>query len=147
MFSLKLTTEYRGKFRHTFIHDDDFDRDIKYTLDELRKIEVGPGPYHQNRLELAHHNGIISPFYMGEYDEFLKTKEWRETRDDVMDILGPRCYVCKERKANHVHHETYKFGWLPFAFDMDCPKGWKTPTLIPICKTCHWFEHHPQFAW
>lgn len=132
---LKTTTEWRGKFRHTFVHDNDFD------LEQIRKIKVGPGPYHQNRLIKAMRNGIVSPYYDGSYEEFLKTKEWRETRDEVIEMNEGKCWRCEKRKAVHVHHVTYEFGWLPFPFDTETPTGFITQPLIPVCNTCHAIIH------
>ena len=95
--TLKLTTEWRGKFRHTFVHDNDFDlKEIRNAVDKVR-----PGSY-----QFSKSNNIgnarwyyINHYHAGTYDDFLKTREWREFRDEVIEFYENRCYVCEKRKA------------------------------------------------
>jgi len=114
------------------LYERDYDQWLKNM--DLISDSVSPGPYWHNRFHLAI-GGKIKHFDMP-YSEFLKTEEWKETRNEVM-VLGPKCWLCKKRKAIEVHHQTYEFGWIPYLLcDMD-HRGYATPPLIPICKMCH----------
>ena len=134
-----VTITTKGKWRYAGVHDswiDASDDNFNLWLQESGRIwdEVGPGPFRINRSSLAARNGIISPFFTGTYEEFLKTEKWRKERGDIMEIFESRCLICRKRKAIHVHHQTYQFGWLPIIGD-------DPPPLIPVCKICHIKQH------
>jgi hypothetical protein len=146
MWRPELYTRIDGKFRYTVIKGDDWtvaDLDAYIGIRHPELIRRGCAnpnnshfvPFHQNKLIMAAHNDIISPYYMGNYTDFLKTKQWRKLRDFVMDLWEYRCIVCKKRKAIDVHHRTYQFGWLP-EFEATPPYP-----LWPLCRVCHMIEH------
>lgn len=45
------------------------------------------------------------------YDQYLKTRHWRETRLKALRKFGGRCEQCGTRPAREVHHLTYEKAW------------------------------------
>lgn len=65
-----------------------------------------------------------------EYSKYLKSKEWRDKREDVLDRDGHRCIFCFSDSNLHVHHLTY----ANF-------KNEKLSDLVTLCSACHKGEH------
>ena len=61
-----------------------------------------------------------------DYQQFLLSPEWKRLRHLVMNRAGRICEACLDAKAEHVHHVTYDFGWLPPAW-----------YLRAVCEKCH----------
>jgi hypothetical protein len=61
-----------------------------------------------------------------EHDEYLKSDTWRKKRELVMNRDGHMCQACLSKKAEHVHHLSYKHWKKEPLFD-----------LISVCKECH----------
>jgi 5-methylcytosine-specific restriction endonuclease McrA len=73
------------------------------------------------------------------YAEWLETSpEWLALRQDVLERDQRRCAACLTREATEVHHQTYAYGWLPPAFE-----------LQSVCRECHARLHgpRPEEAW
>lgn len=62
------------------------------------------------------------------YTAYLKTEEWRDKRDRVLERDGYLCQACLRRKATQVHHLTYDRVLDEPLFD-----------LVAVCSLCH--EH------
>jgi hypothetical protein len=59
-------------------------------------------------------------------EEFLRSPEWREMRQRVLNRAGNRCEACLTAPARDVHHVSYRHGKLPPAWE-----------LRAICRECH----------
>ena len=68
-----------------------------------------------------------------EYQEYLKSKEWQETRRRVFKEYGYRCDQCGSTKNLHIHHITYENLGEEGISD-----------LVPLCAECHKRLHHPN---
>ena len=65
-----------------------------------------------------------------EYNLYLKSKEWRDKRKDVLARDGYRCIFCFSDNDLHVHHLTYEnFKNEPLS------------DLVTLCSICHKGEH------
>jgi hypothetical protein len=65
-----------------------------------------------------------------EYQEYLKTPEWRAKREWALERAGHRCQVCNCAGRLHVHHRTYE------------NLGHELPTdLTVLCEACHGLYH------
>lgn len=65
------------------------------------------------------------------YEEYLKTPEWAEKRELVLERDGHRCMLCNTRENLHVHHRTY------------ARRGYEElEDLVTLCKEDH--EHFHQ---
>lgn len=68
------------------------------------------------------------------YSEFLRSKEWQETKNIVIarneKYYGGMCERCLDNKAIDTHHMTYDFGWNP-----------PIQFLRRLCRKCHRFIH------
>ena len=60
------------------------------------------------------------------YNEYLKTDEWRAKRAKVIERAGSLCEGCRQRPASQVHHLTYKHVFAEFMFE-----------LVAVCDECH----------
>jgi len=69
-----------------------------------------------------------------EYDDFLRSNEWKEKRKEIMNRCDGICERCECNKACEVHHKTYKFGRLP-------PNEY----LQALCRSCHKFLHRKSW--
>ena len=63
------------------------------------------------------------------YPEYLLTYEWGLIREIILK-LHPKCEVCKNRKASHVHHSYYSMRGREEVKD-----------LIATCPSCHEDKH------
>ena len=70
--------------------------------------------------------------FFGEYDEYLKSPEWRHRRVLVIERCNGRCEGCREHPVDEVHHLTYKHYRNEFLFE-----------LVGLCKDCH-LRIHPN---
>jgi hypothetical protein len=61
-----------------------------------------------------------------DYQEFLRTPEWRELRRRVMARASHSCEACLDAGATDVHHIDYQQGRLPPAW-----------MLRAVCRACH----------
>lgn len=61
-----------------------------------------------------------------EYQEYIKSKEWQETRQRILKRDSFRCVLCNNTKNLHVHHITYES--LGEEKDAD---------LVTLCECCH----------
>jgi hypothetical protein len=64
--------------------------------------------------------------WLQEHDSYLKSDLWRKKRELVMNRDGHMCQACLSKKAEHVHHLSYKHWKNEPLFD-----------LISVCKECH----------
>lgn len=64
-----------------------------------------------------------------QYDNYLKSYEWKRKHDFIMNKYGYRCVLCFKPAVN-VHHLTYDRVFLEDERD-----------LIALCKNCHEFVH------
>jgi len=65
-----------------------------------------------------------------EYQEYLKSDEWREKRAKVMRRAGGVCEGCMSRPAMQVHHKTYVNIGRELLFE-----------LVALCSVCHAQAH------
>ena len=61
-----------------------------------------------------------------EYQEYLQSAEWKNTRDKVLYRDHFMCQGCLEVRATQVHHLSYKNIGNEFLFQ-----------LISLCDKCH----------
>jgi hypothetical protein len=65
------------------------------------------------------------------YEDYLKTPEWAEKREQALERDGHRCRLCNSKEPLHVHHRTY------------ARRGFEDlEDLTTLCKFCH--EHFHQ---
>jgi hypothetical protein len=62
------------------------------------------------------------------YEEYLKTSEWAQKRDQALERDGHRCRACNSNEMLHVHHRTYERRGNEDLND-----------LTTLCQSCH--EH------
>jgi 5-methylcytosine-specific restriction endonuclease McrA len=60
------------------------------------------------------------------YNQYLKSQEWTNKREDVLKRDQEKCQGCLYSKANHVHHLSYEN-----VGDEPCFE------LISLCEQCH----------
>lgn len=64
--------------------------------------------------------------YKKEYQEYLSSDHWKETRLKALSIAGNRCQLCSSRDNLNVHHNTY------------ANKGNEDlKDLVVLCRECH----------
>ena len=63
-----------------------------------------------------------------EYEEYLKSEQWREKRQHIAEIKKYTCEICKKviLKGFHIHHKTYE----RFMYELDSD-------LMFLCEDCH----------
>lgn len=84
---------------------------------EIKKVFFDYATEHFNRSYNYYHN------------VYLKSKEWKEKRDLVMEFYNYKCNDCNNRSTD-VHHLTYE-NIFKEKFD----------DLIPLCRNCHNKKH------
>lgn len=66
-----------------------------------------------------------------------KSKEWRDFRQQMVELSGHKCQACNRSDLNgailQVHHKTYTQGRLPWEYGYD--------EVVILCKGCHAKEH------
>ena len=60
------------------------------------------------------------------YNEYLKSDHWLETRREALQCYGDKCVVCDSRKNLNVHHKNYDTLWCENMID-----------LVVLCDNCH----------
>lgn len=60
------------------------------------------------------------------YNEYLKSDQWREKHNLIMQRAGGMCEGCGKQKATQVHHLTYTHAGNELLWE-----------LVAICDTCH----------
>jgi 5-methylcytosine-specific restriction endonuclease McrA len=73
--------------------------------------------------------GIYAPALFRKY---YQTVHWRQVRARTLRAT-PDCTRCGQRRANQVHHRTYRF------FEE------RLSDVEAICKQCHWAAHGRKF--
>jgi hypothetical protein len=70
------------------------------------------------------------------YKDYLKTKHWKNKREEVLMKQGNKCRICGSEIKIQIHHRRYK---LP---NGDSVLG-KEPNcfLLPVCNDCHSLWH------
>ncbi|ARV16876.1 hypothetical protein BTO07_09540 [Polaribacter sp. SA4-12] len=69
----------------------------------------------------------------GKYNEYLLSEKWKTKRNEVLKRDNSLCRVCKEKKAEDVHHLTYENLFNE-----------KLEDLISVCRKCHLEIHFPS---
>jgi hypothetical protein len=78
----------------------------------------------------ANNQGRIQELCSMPYEEYLKTPEWREKREQALERDGHCCRVCNSGKNLDVHHRTY------------VRRGNESPNdLTTLCRSCHEYFH------
>jgi len=71
--------------------------------------------------------------HKAEYQSYLQSRHWKETRYDAKARAGRRCERCGSTHDLQVHHLTY------------ARKGFERPEdLEVLCKRCHYIVHERQ---
>jgi hypothetical protein len=60
------------------------------------------------------------------YAEYLRTPEWKQTSETMLERASWRCQICNQDKSLQVHHRTYERRGCEAAED-----------LIVLCRDCH----------
>lgn len=68
--------------------------------------------------------------YKQKYDEYIKSQEWAEIKNDLYEIRGKRCERCGSKKFLQVHHKTYERVFKEEPGDLEI-----------LCGGCHQNEH------
>jgi 5-methylcytosine-specific restriction endonuclease McrA len=64
--------------------------------------------------------------WFANYDQYLRSPEWRARRALVMRRAGGTCEGCGTARANQVHHLTYAHVQREFLWE-----------LVAVCAACH----------
>jgi hypothetical protein len=64
------------------------------------------------------------------YEQYLKTPEWKQKRDEALERDGHRCRACNGSKKLEVHHRTYERRGNEDLND-----------LTTLCESCHELFH------
>lgn len=70
-----------------------------------------------------------------EYNQYLQTKHWQETRSSKLEIK-PYCQICTEIKLLQIHHKRYKNKEGQTILYKE-----KLTDLITLCASCHRLIH------
>lgn len=78
---------------------------------------------------------------MENYEDFLRSPEWRAYRAKVIELYGRRCWYCFSEVDLVVHHIRYNRRSLMIGgrIDPKCLRG-----TVVICKQCHKAIHTIQ---
>lgn len=71
------------------------------------------------------------------YQRYIKSKEWKEVRDEVLEERGRRCQICgriegEDKAKLSVHHRCYE--------NLYNEKEHKEDLLV-VCSVCHTSIH------
>ena len=69
------------------------------------------------------------------YNSYLQTPKWFERRDAVLRRAKGMCEGCGKRKAEQIHHLTYRNAGDEFLWQ-----------LVAVCKVCHDRFHEDNYA-
>lgn len=65
-----------------------------------------------------------------DYDKYLKTKEWKKTRDIIIQERNNRCQFCGSTEKLCVHHSPEAYQYLGHELEhMDL--------MLVLCNLCH----------
>jgi len=65
-----------------------------------------------------------------EYNEYLRTADWKSRKEKFKKLWGNKCVMCGEEKGISMHHLNY-----------DCLGKEKMQDIMPLCKKCHFDVH------
>lgn len=74
-------------------------------------------------------------FNKAEYEEYLKSPEWRAKRNMVLERDKHMCQGCMDAQATEVHHHTYSHIYRELLFQ-----------LVSVCRKCHATLHEKDRA-
>lgn len=89
-------------------------------------------------------NKLVQLILSGRVDNFYQWPEWKQCRNDVLQLDHHECQICKEQgrycKAVIVHHRKHVKNRPDLAMSI-----WdgEERQLISLCKSCH-EEEHPE---
>ena len=66
-----------------------------------------------------------------DYQEYLKSDKWKQTRQWILIFWGHRCAICNSKDNIQVHHRTYER--LGHELTTDC---------LVLCDRCHELHHN-----
>lgn len=69
---------------------------------------------------------LYGPTFTPEYRAYLDSPEWRFRRESVLKRDRHTCQACGNRRADHVHHLSYRYLFREPLFD-----------LVAVCSFCH----------
>lgn len=79
-----------------------------------------------NRRITAHIQAFLYGPTEVEYEEYIKSPEWKRRADEAKKRVGWRCQVCNGEGPLDAHHRTYKN--LGHELDID---------ITVLCRDCH----------
>lgn len=65
-----------------------------------------------------------------EYDEYLASDEWKETREEIKDKRGRKCEICGSTENLVVHHTKPAYNYLHDEVN-------HIELMRVLCKKCH----------
>ncbi len=68
-----------------------------------------------------------------DYNRYMRSKAWREKREQILSFYGHRCWVCNSTEKLQVHHLHYQSVGAEHMND-----------VLVCCKRCHFKLHLPQ---
>lgn len=75
------------------------------------------------------------------YEDLLKTEEWREKRQKILNRDNNKCVYCGETHNLQVHHKYYSK--YPNGFRV-YPWNYPDDALITLCDECHKKVHNKK---
>lgn len=102
------------------------------TIEWLKKEN---SPFAKICIDLKYHSNAIKELYEKRarlYHEYLISKEWKDKRNELLDIVWHKCEACWSIEKLICHHGSYD-------------KVWYEPLhhLFILCDTCH-TEYHSK---
>ena len=97
--------------------DDDLKEEYRHQEEQEREYA---------RREAVSLNQHHEALWWREYNEYLRTPQWRALRQRVIRRDGGRCQGCGEQEAVDVHHKTYAHVGAEFMFELES-----------VCRDCH----------
>lgn len=73
----------------------------------------------------------IEPILREEYEQYLKSPEWRSVRSRILNRANGKCECCERAPPTEVHHTTY----VRLGNELD-------DDLLAVCAFCHWLIHN-----
>lgn len=68
------------------------------------------------------------------YKKYIKSKKWKQKRQDLIDKIGYECEQCGHNHKLHVHHKTYERLGNELLDDLQL-----------LCWRCHMSKHDKYF--
>ena len=99
-----------------------------FNLNELRPYDDNlKEVYYENYLkDKEHREQNNRAVFFEKYDKYLQSNEWKMKRDFVFKRDNYTCQACLSRRAEDVHHLTYRHVFNEPLFD-----------LVSVCRLCH----------